>query len=100
MEYKVGAKYIVVSSNANSFSICVGDVFTVKSIDTDGDVHVVEDIDAFFTKKELEQRSVVLLEVIEVIDNRFKSGNSVPVQQAKITKEEWENIKGLLYGKN
>lgn len=35
-------------------------------------------------------------DLIEQIDLRFQSGNSVPVQRAFITADEWEAIKNAL----
>lgn len=37
--------------------------------------------------------------LIKVVDSRFKSGNSIPVERAYVTKKEWDQILGLLMGK-
>lgn len=34
--------------------------------------------------------------VYERIERRFSSGNSVPVERATITKDEWEQVKAYL----
>ena len=100
MEYVLGKEYMVMDCRAESGRIRLRNIFTVESIDDDGDVNATEDINAFFTKAELIDGWVISLGFIETLDNRFKSGNTVPVQQSRITKEEWAVLRGIIYGSN
>lgn len=39
-----------------------------------------------------------LTEIITTLDLRFTSGNSVPVESTRITREEWLSIKNFIIG--
>lgn len=33
------------------------------------------------------------MDIIEIMESRFRSGNSVPVERAHITRKEWEELR-------
>jgi len=105
MKYEIGKNYKIVDEAAISPNIphglvCVGDIFTVAEIDYDNDVLCEEE--HCYLLSELRKGWVVLVEeevfvsILESMELRFTSGNSVPVTSARITLDEWNTIKELL----
>jgi hypothetical protein len=66
--------------------------------DMKGDYDLDAWLDWCYEAKELRGRVAALEKVAKAIDDKFTSGNSVPVERITLTRVEWEALQAAGYG--